>query len=77
MFGTLLNQISTMHPQTDGKTKLINQMLGNLVALMASRLSGLLLTGLVFAMVVADGGNAAELRLPISFASKTSCRQTG
>jgi hypothetical protein len=36
---------------------------------MASKRSGLLLTGLVFAVVVADNGNAAELRLPISFAS--------
>jgi hypothetical protein len=44
-------------------------MFGNLLALMASRRSGLLLTGLVFAVVVADSGNAAELRLPISFAS--------
>jgi hypothetical protein len=44
-------------------------MFGNLLALLASRRSGLLLTGLVVAMVVAGGGNAAELRLPISFAS--------
>src|SRR5262245_54575062 len=44
-------------------------MSGNLLALMASRRSGLLLTGLVVALVVAGGGNAADLRLPISFAS--------
>jgi hypothetical protein len=44
-------------------------MFGNLLTLMASRRWALLLTGLVFATVVAEGGNAAELRLPISFAS--------
>jgi hypothetical protein len=39
-------------------------MFGNLLAFVALRRTGQLLTGLVFAIIIADSGNTTELRLP-------------